>query len=324
MRAAVRTSYGPPDVVRIAEVDKPAAKDNEVLVKIHATTVNRTDCGFRAGRPFFVRALTGLPRPRVRILGTEFAGTVEAVGRGVTSFQVGERVFGFKGLPFGAHAEYMAIPQDGFLATMPAHLTYEEAAPSTEGSHYGLALIRRAKVRSGQDVLVYGATGAIGSAAVQLLKQLGAKVTAVCGPEHLELVKGLGADRVIDYTVQDFTRDTQRYDVVLDAVGKSSFLRSRRLLKPRGVYLSSEFGPLSQNLVLALVTPLFGRRKAMLNIARDDPRMASYFRELLESGAFKPLIDRRYGLDEIVEAYRYVETGRKIGNVVVSVEPSTS
>jgi NADPH:quinone reductase-like Zn-dependent oxidoreductase len=324
MKAAVRTSYGPPDVVRIAEVDKPTTKDNQVLVKVHATTVNRTDCGFRAGKPFFVRALTGLPRPRVTVLGTEFAGTVEAVGAEVTSFAVGDRVFGFKGLPFGAHAELMAIPQDGFLASMPANLSFEEAAPSTEGSHYALALIRKAKVGSGQDALVYGATGAIGSAAVQLLKQLGARVTAVCGPEHLELVKGLGADRVIDYMAQDFTKDTQRYDVVLDAVGKSSFLRCRRLLKPHGVYLSSEFGPLAQNLVLALVTPVLRGRKVMLNLGRDDPGMARYFREVLESGAFRPLIDRRYRLDEIVEAYRYVETGRKIGNVVVSVQPSTS
>jgi NADPH:quinone reductase-like Zn-dependent oxidoreductase len=324
MRAVVRTSYGPPDVVRIAEVPKPTAKDNQVLVKVHATTVNRTDCGFRAGRPFFVRALTGLPRPRVTVLGTEFAGTVEAVGAEVTSFAVGDRVFGFKGLPFGAHAEFMAIPEDGFLATMPAQLSFEEAAPSTEGSHYALALIRKAKVARGQDALVYGATGAIGSAAVQLLKQFRAKVTAVCDTEHVGLVKGLGADRVIDYTAQDFTRDTQRYDVVLDAVGKSSFLRCRRLLKPGGVYLSSEFGPLAQNLVVALITPLGGGKKAMLNLGRDDPRMASYFREVLESGAFRPLIDRRYRLDEIVEAYRYVETGQKIGNVVVSVEPSTS
>jgi NADPH:quinone reductase-like Zn-dependent oxidoreductase len=298
MKAAVRSSYGPPDVVRIAEVDRPTAKDNQVLVKVHATTVNRTDCGFRAGRPFFVRLLTGLPRPRVTVLGTEFAGTVVAVGRGVTSFRVGERVFGFKGLPFGAHAEYLAIPQDGFLATIPANLSFEEAAPSTEGS--------------------------LGSAGVQLLKQLGAKVTAACGTEHLELVKGLGADRVIDYTAQDFTRDEQRYDVVLDAVGKSSFLRSRRLLKPGGVYLSSEFGPLAQNLVLSLVTPILRGRKAMLNLGRDDPGMARYFREVLESGAFRPLIDRRYRLDEIVEAYRYVETGQKIGNVVISVEPSIS
>jgi NADPH:quinone reductase-like Zn-dependent oxidoreductase len=324
MRAAVRTSYGPPDVVRIAEVDKPTPRDNEVLVKVHTTTVNRTDCGFRAGRPFFVRALTGLPRPRVTVLGTEFAGAVEAVGPRVTSFAVGDRVFGFKGLPFGAHADYMRIPEDGFLATMPAHLSFEEAAPSTEGSHYALALIRKAKVRGGQDVLVNGATGAIGSAAVQLLKHLGANVTAVCGTEHLELVKGLGADRVIDYAAQDFTKDQQRYDVVLDAVGKSSFLRCRRLLKPRGVYLSSEFGPLAQNLAMALVTPLLGGKKAMMNLGRDDPRMAGYFREVLESGAFRPLIDRRYRLEEIAEAYRYVETGRKLGNVVISVAPSNS
>ena len=192
------------------------------------------------------------------------------------------------------------------------------AAPGHAG------LIRKAKVRSGQDVLVNGATGAIGSAAVQLLKQLGAKVTATCGPEHLELVKGLGADRVIDYTAQDFTRDTQRYDVVLDAVGKSSFLRCRRLLKPRGVYLSSEFGPLAQNLVLALVAPLLGGRKVLLNIARDDPQVASYLREVLELGAFRRLVDRRYRLEEIVEAYQYVETGRKIGNVVISIEPSVN
>jgi NADPH:quinone reductase-like Zn-dependent oxidoreductase len=324
MRAAVRTSYGPPDVVRVAEVDKPIPKDNQVLVKVHATTVNRTDCGFRAGRPFFVRALTGLPQPRVKVLGTEFAGEVEAVGPSVTSFAVGDRVFGFKGLPFGAHAEYVAIPEDGFLATMPAQLRFKEAAPSTEGSHYALALIRKAKVRGGHDALVNGATGAIGSAAVQLLRHLGAKVTAVCGPEHLELVKSLGADPVIDYTAQDFTRDTQRYDVVLDAVGKSSFLRCRRLLKPRGAYLSSEFGPLAQNLLLALVAPLLGGRKVLLNIIRDDPQMASYFREVLQFGAFRPLVDRHYRLEEIVEAYRYVETGRKIGNVVISIEPSAS
>ena len=209
MKAAVHTRYGPPDVVRIPEVDKPAAKDNEVLVKVHATTVNRTDCGLRAAKPFINRFFTGLSRPRVTVLGNEFAGAVEAVGRGVTSFEVGDRVFGYNGTRFGAHAEYLAIPEDGSLATMPANLTYEEAAASTEGSHYALSLIRKAKIRSGQDVLVNGATGAIGSAAVQLLKNLGANVTAVCGTEHVELVRGLGADRVIDYTAEDFTKDDQ-------------------------------------------------------------------------------------------------------------------
>jgi NADPH:quinone reductase-like Zn-dependent oxidoreductase len=331
MKAAVHTSYGPPDVVRIAEVDKPTAKDNQVLVRVHATTVNRTDCGFRAGKPFIVRFFTGPRRPRVTVLGNEFAGDVEAVGSGVTSFKVGDRVFGYSGLQhgsrFGAHAEYLAMAEDGSVATMPANLTYEEAAASTEGSHYALSMIRTAKIQRGHDVLVYGATGAIGSAAVQLVKSLGANVTAVCGTEHVELVRGLGADRVVDYTAEDFTKDEQRYDVVLDAVGKSSFFRCRRLLKPGGIYLSSDGGPLNQNLVLVLITPLvgvFGGKKVMFRVPRDDQEVVRYFKELIEAGAFKPLIDRRYPLDQIVEAYRYVETGRKIGNVVISVESSIS
>jgi NADPH:quinone reductase-like Zn-dependent oxidoreductase len=326
MRAAVHTSYGPPDVVRIAEVDKPTPRNNQVLVKVHATTVNRTDAGFRAGKPRIVRLFTGLIRPKVAVLGNEFAGEIEAVGRDVTSFLVGNRVFGYSGLQhgsrFGAHAEYLAMPEGGSLATLPANLTYEQAAPSTEGAHYALTMIRTAKIQRGHDVLVYGATGAIGSAAVQLLKSLGAQVTAVCDTEHLELVRGLGADRVIDYTAEDFTKDEQRHDVVLDAVGKSSFFRCRRLLKPGGIYLSSDGGPLNQNLVLVLITPLFGvfgGKKVLFRVPRDDQEMVRYFKDLIESGAFKPLIDRRYRLDQIVEAYRYVETGQKIGNVVISV-----
>jgi len=327
----MHTSYGPPDVVRIAEVDKPTPKNHQVLVKVHATTVNRTDSGFRAGKPLIVRLFTGLIRPKVAVLGNEFAGEIEAVGRDVTSFLVGDRVFGYSGLQhgsrFGAHAEYLAMPEDGSLATMPANLTYEQAAPSTEGAHYALTMIRTAKIRRGHDVLVYGATGAIGSAAVQLLKSLGAQVTAVCDTEHLELVRGLGADRVIDYTAEDFTKDRQRYDVVLDAVGKSSFFRCRRLLKPGGIYLSSDGGPLNQNLVLVLISPLvgvFGGKKVLFRVPRDDQEMVRYFKELIESGAFKPLIDRRYRLDQIVEAYRYVETGQKIGNVVISVGSSST
>jgi NADPH:quinone reductase-like Zn-dependent oxidoreductase len=323
MRAAVHTSYGPPDVVRITEVEKPTARDGEVLVKVHATTVNRTDCGFRAAKPFFVRLFTGLLRPRVTVLGNEFAGEVEAVGGAVTSFEVGDRVFGFNGSRFGAHAEYLTMPEDGSLATMPASLTYEEAAPSTEGSHYALSAIRKAKIQRGQDVLVNGATGAIGSAAVQLLKRLGADVTAVCDTENVELVRGLGADRVIDYTAEDFTQDEQTYHVVLDAVGKSSFGRCRRLLKPRGIYLSSDLGPLSQNPILALITPLLGGTRVMFPIPRDNQEMVRHFKDLIASGAFKPVIDRRYPLDQIVEAYRYVEAGQKIGNVVISVEPPT-
>lgn len=322
MKAAVQTRYGPPEVVRISEVAKPTPKENEVLVEVRATTVNRTDCAYRAASPFFMRFLTGLTRPRATVLGTEFAGVIEAVGSNVTSFEVGDRVFGYNEGAFGAHAEYVSIPQDGSLATMPTTVTYQEAAPSTEGAHYALGHIRAAKIQSGQDVLVYGATGAIGSAAVQLLKSLDARVTAVCGTDNLKLVRGLGADRVIDYTVEDFTKDEQRYDVVLDSVGKSSFSRCKQLLKPGGIYISSELGPLAQNPFLALIGPLHGGKKVMFPIPKHDQQMVEYFRELIKSGEFKPVIDKTYPLDQIVEAYRYVETGQKIGNVVISVERS--
>jgi NADPH:quinone reductase-like Zn-dependent oxidoreductase len=324
MKAAVHTRYGPPEVVQITEAEKPTINDNDVLVKVHATTVNRTDCGFRAAKPFIVRFFTGLIRPRVTVLGNEFAGEVEAVGSGVTSFAVGDKVFGYNEGAFGAHAEYMAIPEDGSLAIMPPGLTFEEAAPSTEGSHYALSFIKKAKIQSGQDVLVNGATGAIGSAAVQILKSLGVGVTATCDAKHVELVRALGADRVIDFTAEDFTKVEQTYDVVVDSVGKSSFGRCKRLLKPGGVYLSSELGPLSQNPILALITPLLGGRKVMFPIPQHDQGIVRYLEDLIESGEFKPLIDRRYSLDQIVEAYRYVETGRKIGNVVISIQPSSS
>jgi NADPH:quinone reductase-like Zn-dependent oxidoreductase len=324
VKAAVRTRYGPPEVVRIAEVDEPTVRDHDVLVKVYVTTVNRTDCGFRAAKPFFIRFFTGLTKPRATILGTEFAGAVEAVGRDVTSFNVGDDVFGFSEWRFGTHAEYLSMPEDGSLATMPANLTYEEVAPSTEGSHYALSLITKAKIRGGHDVLVNGATGAIGSAAVQLLKSLGAVVTAVCATAQVELVRGLGADRVIDYTAEDFTKDAKTYDVVFDAVGKSSFGRCKRLLKPGGIYLSSDLGPLSQNPILALITRLFGGKKVMFPLPpKYEQERVRYFREMLESGKFKPVIDRRYRFDEIVEAYRYVEAGQKIGNVVISLDPST-
>ena len=324
MRAAVHTRYGPPDVVRVVDIDRPTIESHEVLVEVHTTTVNRTDCGFRAGKPFIVRAFSGPIRPKRKVLGAEFAGVVEAVGGDVMSFRVGDRVFGYSEGRFGAHAEYLSIPEDGPIANMPSNVTFEEVAPSTEGAHYALSFIRGAKIRSGQDVLVNGGTGAIGSAAVQLLRGLDANVTAVCDTEHVELVRSLGAERVIDRTAEDFTEDEQTFDVVLDAVGKSSFGRCKRLLKPSGIYLSSDLGPLSLNPVLALITPAFGGRKVRFPIPpRHDQRAVNHFKDLIESGAFKPLIDRHYPLDQIVEAYVYVETGRKIGNVVIDVADAT-
>lgn len=320
MKAAVNTRYGPPDVVRILDVERPTAAANEVLVKVHAATVNRTDCGFRAAHPWIVRFFSGLTKPKATILGCEFAGEIEAVGRDVTAFELGQRVFGFSEDRFGAHAEYLTMPQDGPIGTIPPDLSFEETAPSTEGSHYALSAITGARIRGGQRVLVNGGTGAIGSAAIQLLKELGAVVTAVGDTEHLELVRGLGADRVIDRTVEDFTRDDRTYDVVLDAVGKTSFARCRRLLGPRGIYLSSDLGPLSQNPFLALVTPLLGRRRVMFPIPpKHSPQELGRIREMLVAGTFRPIVDRRYPLDRIVEAYRYVETGQKIGNVVITV-----
>jgi NADPH:quinone reductase-like Zn-dependent oxidoreductase len=324
MKAAVRARYGPPEAVRIAEVPTPTPHDHQVLVRVHATTVNRTDCGFRAGKPFIVRFFAGLPRPRRTILGTEFAGVVEAIGAGVTTFEVGDRVFGFREWSFGAHAEYIGMPEDGSLATIPEGLSFEQAAPSTEGSHYALSQIRKVGIRRGNTVLVYGATGAIGSAAVQILKHLGVTVTAVCATAHVELVKGLGADRVIDYTAEDFTRDADRYDVVFDAVGKSSFGRCRPLLKSRGIYLSRDLGPYSMNPVLSHTTPRFRGKRVRFPIPpKHSQAEVREVREMIASGAFRPVIDRTYPLEQIVEAYQYVETGQKIGNVVITVGPAS-
>ncbi len=329
MRAAVHARYGPPDVVRVAEVPRPSVGDRDVLVRVHATTVNRTDCAYRAARPFFVRTLTGLRRPRRPVLGTEYAGVIVETGPAVTRFAVGERVFGYNEGAFGTHAEYLAVGEDAPIATIPVGVSDEHAAAGTEGAHYALAMIRVARIHEGR-VLVHGATGAIGSAAVQLLANLGVFVTATAHTANLELVRGLGADRVVDHTAGDFTRAGDgahdgaydgAYDAVFDAVGKSTFGRCRRLLTPRGSYVSSELGPGWQNLALAASTPLLRGRTVRFPFPRQDQPMIRQFGDLLGSGAFRPLVDRHYPLEEIVDAYRYVETGRKLGSVVIDVLP---
>ncbi len=320
MKAIICTKYGAPDVLELKEVERPAPRDNELLIKIHATTVNRTDCATRKAKPFFARLITGLIRPKNPILGTEFAGEIEAVGKEVTSFKVGDKVFGFSGSYFGTHAEYMTMPEDGFLTTMPENMTYEEAAPSTEGAYYAHSFIRIANIQSGQRILINGATGAIGSAAVQLIKYFGAEVTAVCNTKNVALMKSLGADKVLDYTKEDFTKDDQMYDAVFDAVGKSSFGRCKPLLKPGGIYVSSELGYMAQNIILALVTPIIGNKKVMFPIPKHSDENIVLFKKLIEAGKFKGVIDRCYPLEEIVEACKYVETGQKTGNVVITVE----
>jgi NADPH:quinone reductase-like Zn-dependent oxidoreductase len=319
MKAAVYKKYGPPEVVSLTEVEKPSPGSGEVLIKVCATTVNRTDCGFRSAQYFVSRFFSGLFKPKFGILGNEYAGIIEAVGKDVTLFNVGERVFGFNDTKFGAHAEYMTITETDAITTIPDNLTFEQAAPVTEGAHYALCDIRAAKVKSGQEVMIYGASGAIGSAAVQLVKNLGAKVTAVCGTQNVEAVRSLGADQVIDYLTQDYTRIDQKFDFIFDAVGKSSFGKCKPLLKKDGIYISTELGKNGENIFLALLTSLSGGKKVLFPLPSINKKDVIFLKELAESGKFKPLVDRSYHIDNIVDAYRYVETGQKTGNVVITL-----
>jgi NADPH:quinone reductase-like Zn-dependent oxidoreductase len=320
MKAAINTIYGPPEVVQVLEVEKPVQKDNEVLIKVYATTVNRTDCGFRSAEYFISRFFSGLFKPKFKTLGNEFAGVVEAVGKNVRSFSVGDNVFGYNDTTFGAHAQYMAISEDAAIATMPQNIGFYKAAAITEGGHYALCDIRAAKVEAGQNILVNGTTGAIGSAAVQLLKHFGARVTAVCNTKNVELVKSLGADVVIDYTQHDFTKLDERFHFVFDAVGKSSFTKCKQLLHENGIYISTELGKNSANVFLALITALTGGKKVLFPLPSISKADVVFLKELVEAGKFKPVIDRHYKLDDIVEAYRYVETGQKTGNVIIAVD----
>jgi len=319
MKAIVHTKYGPPEVLQLKEVEKPVPKDTEVLIKVHAATVNRTDCGFRSAEYFISRFFSGLLKPKYQTLGCEFAGVIEEVGKDVTSFKIGDKVFGYNDSKFGAHAEYMTLAENEAITKIPGNLSLEEAAPITEGAHYALCDIRAAKVISGQNVMIYGATGAIGSAAVQLVKYFGANVTAVCSTQNVELVKSLGADVVVDYTKQDFTKIDQTFDFVFDAVGKTSFGRSKPLLKDKGIYISTELGKNAENIFLALITPLFGGKKVLFPIPSISKEDIIFLKSLVEAGKFKPVIDRRYKLEQIVEAARYVETGQKTGSVVIIV-----
>lgn len=321
MKAALHTRYGPPQVVSIGETPAPVPKEDEVLIGIRAATVNRTDCGFRSAEYFVSRFFSGLFRPKNPVLGNEFAGVVEEVGKDVTMFSRGDRVFGYNDTKFGSHAEYKVEKETGAIALIPPGFSFEEAAPLSEGAHYALCIIRAAKVKKEQNVLVYGATGAIGSAGVQLLKHFGARVTAVCNTKNMELVRSLGADKVVDYTKEDFTRTDERYDFIFDAVGKSSFSRCKPLLGKKGVYISTEPGTRGANIFLALLTPLFGGRRVLFPLPVTRREDILFLKELAEKGEYKPVIDRTYSLNDIVEAHRYVETGQKTGNVVIRVSP---
>lgn len=320
MKAIIFSKYGLPEALKLQEIEKPIPKSSEVLIKIHAATVNRTDCGFLRAKPFFVRFLSGFFKPKIMILGNEFAGEIEAVGKDAAAFHVGDKVFGFSGEKFGTHAEYTIVDENGPIAVMPKDKTYEEMAPGTEGVHYAWTDIRSANVKSGQKVLIYGATGAIGSAAVQLVKYLGAHVTAVCNTKNVDLMRSLGADEVIDFMKEDFTKSSQIYDFIFDAVGKSSFRACKNLLKPGGIYCSTDLGFLYQNPFLALWTSKFGSKKVIFPIPKNTKEDVTFFKELIASGKLKPVIDKCYPLEQIIEAFRYVETGQKTGNVVITIQ----
>lgn len=319
MKAAIHTKYGPPEIIELRDIPKPTPKNTEVLIRVYASTVNRTDSGFRSAEYFISRFFSGLFRPKHRILGCEFSGVVEEIGENVTSCKIGDKVFGFNDKTFGGHAEYIVVDENSALTTLPQNMDFYTAAPLTEGAHYALNNIRAAKIKKDQNVLVYGATGAIGSAAVQLLKHFGANVTAVGNTKNIELVKSLGADKVIDYQTQDFTQTETKFHFIFDAVGKSSFRQCKPLLTENGIYISTELGKNSENIFLALTTAFTKGKKVLFPIPAITKEDIIFLKQLAESGEFKPVIDRYYSLDQIVEAYTYVETGQKTGNVVLRI-----
>jgi NADPH:quinone reductase-like Zn-dependent oxidoreductase len=323
MRAVVHDRYGPPEVLRIEDVERPAPQDDEVLVKIHTTTVNRTDCHARGAYPFLWRLFTGLRRPKQPLSGSDFAGEVVAAGAAVTEFAVGDHVFGTSGLSgFGAHAEFMCRPESSLIAHMPAGMSFELAAAVCDGGLPALGALAHPKVdlREGQRIVVYGASGALGTAAVQLAKHhFGAHVTAVCNTKNLELVRSLGADEVIDYTQEDFAKRGQTYDIVLDAVGMHSLRRSRRALPPGGLFVATDLGFLWHQPLFALLTRWIGKRRVLFLLDPAQKEDLLLLKELVEAGKFRPVIDRTYPLEDVVEAARYVETLQKTGNVVMTV-----
>ena len=320
MRAVVHDRYGDPDVLRVDEVERPAPRDGEVLVEVHAASVNRTDCGFRAAKPFITRFFSGLRAPKKRVLGTEFAGTIAAVGPGVTELDLGDRVFGVNADGFGAHAEYLRMRQSAPITTMPTGMSFEEGAAVCDGGILALTCLRWPKVGAGQRIMIYGASGSIGTAAVQLAAHhFGAHVTAVCTTKNVELVRSLGAADVIDYTTDDFTAIGQTYDVVFDAVGKLSYGKVRHLLTPKGLYVSTDLGRFWQNPLLALATKFSPRHRVMMPLPRYRKEEVLLLKGLIEKGEYRAVIDRCYPLDEIVDATQYVETEQKTGNVVITV-----
>jgi len=324
MRAVVYDRYGPPEVLRLEEIERPIPREDEVLIRIHATTVNRLACATREANRrsgpaimLLSRLISGVRRPKLRILGNEFAGEVAAVGATVSEFAVGDSVFGDSGLRFGTYAEFVCMPERALIAHKPTGTSFEEAAAVCDGGLNALWCLRGADLQKGQRILIYGASGSIGTAAAQLAKAFGADVTAVCSTKHVALARSLGADEVIDYTQDDFTKNGQTYDVIFDAVGKHSFRRCQGSLKSGGAYLATDG---LRNLILAVWTARFGNKRVIFKIPpRYTKADVLFLKELIEAGKYRAVIDRRYPLEDVVEASRYVETERKRGNVILTI-----
>lgn len=317
MKASIRRKYGSPNQIKIESIEKPIPKDNEVLIKIYATTVNRTDCANLTAKPFIMRFVLGLFKPRKVILGTDFAGEVISTGKNVKSFSVGDKVFGFNDAGSESQAEYTTTTKQN-LFPIPKKIDYKQAAASLEGANYAYTFIHKVNIQSGQKILINGATGGIGSALLQFVKQYDVKITATCNTKNIELIKSLGADKIYDYTKEDFTNDKDKYDFIFDAVGKSTFGKCRPLLKEKGIYISSELGPYSQNIFYSLLTQFFNK-KVIFPIPYSKQKTIPYISNLLEKGKFKPVVDREYLLEDISKAYEYVITGQKTGNVLINV-----
>lgn len=317
MKAIVYTKYGLPDVFQLREVAKPTPQDNEVLIRVHATTATAAEGMMRRGEPAWGRLILGFRKPRRTILGLELAGEIEAVGKDVQRLKRGDQVYGFTGFRLGAYAEYVCLPENGSLALKPANMTFEEAAAAVDGASTALFFLRdKAHIQSGHKVLINGAAGSIGTFAVQLAKHFGAEVTGVCSSANVELVRSLGADTVIDYTKEDFTKSHEAYDIIFDTVGKSSFMRCKGALKQDGCYLPT-VGLI--NHILMLWTWIRGGKKVISGMSIEKREALIFIKELIEAGKIKSVIDKRYPLEQLAEAHRYVETGHKKGNVVINV-----